>query len=159
MRHLILGVSALALSASLIGPMAFADDSASENVTLYRVFVGDHDAGKITAFDLEKPDNRWTFDTTGQNKLYSVNEGAGIVAVQSDNDAVNFINSGISLHSHGDHSDIEIADPAAVKKRVDAVKQSWSAHYDAKVKLNVLLIDELHADLADPAIGAYRTLN
>ncbi|WP_437614280.1 hypothetical protein [Erwinia sp. V71] len=53
----------------------------------------------------------------------------------------------------------QAADPGAVKTRVDALKQSWSAHYDAKVKLNVLLIDELHADLADPAIGAYRTLN
>lgn len=51
------------------------------------------------------------------------------------------------------------ADPATVKARVDAAKQSWSAQVDAKVKLNVLLIDELHADLVDPAIGAYRTLN
>jgi zinc transport system substrate-binding protein len=132
-RHLILGVSALALSASLIGPMAFADDSASENVTLYRVFVGDHDAGKITAFDLEKPDNRWTFDTTGQNKLYSVNEGAGIVAVQSDNDAVNFINSGISLHSHGNHSDIEIADPAAVKETLIGPRPFHVIDHDGKV--------------------------
>ncbi|MFS2223789.1 hypothetical protein [Pantoea sp. B65] len=53
----------------------------------------------------------------------------------------------------------EAADVATVKARVDAVKKSWSAQYDPKVKLNVLLIDELHADLADPAIGAYRTLN
>lgn len=53
----------------------------------------------------------------------------------------------------------QAADPVAVKNRIDALKQSWSAQYDAKVKLNVLLIDELHADLADPAIGAYRTLN
>lgn len=133
MRHLILGVSALALSASLIGPMAFADDSASENVTLYRVFVGDHDEGKITAFDLEKPDNRWTFDTTGQNKLYSVNEGASIVAVQSDNDAVNFINSGIVLHSHGDHSDIEIADPAAVKETLTGPRPFHVIDHGGKV--------------------------
>ena len=51
------------------------------------------------------------------------------------------------------------ADMAAVKSRVDAVEKSWAAQYDRKVKLNVMLVDELHADLADPAIGAYRTLN
>lgn len=50
-------------------------------------------------------------------------------------------------------------DMAAVKSRVDAVKKSWAAQYDRKVKLNVMLVDELHADLADPAIGAYRILN
>ncbi|MBP2171136.1 hypothetical protein J2125_004328 [Erwinia toletana] len=53
----------------------------------------------------------------------------------------------------------DAADVATVKARIDALKKSWSAQYDPKVKLTVLLIDELHADLADPAIGAYRTLN
>lgn len=114
MRQLILGVSALAIAASLIGPAAFAHDE--ENVTLYRVFVGDHEAGKVTVFDLGKPENRWTFETRGQNRLYSVNEGAAIVSVQSDDDAVHFINSGILLHAHGDHADIEISDPEAVDK-------------------------------------------
>ncbi|KOC91963.1 hypothetical protein [Winslowiella iniecta] len=50
-------------------------------------------------------------------------------------------------------------DMATVKSRVDTVKKSWAAQYDQKVKLNVMLVDELHADLVDPAIGAYRILN
>lgn len=115
MGHLIRSVSALALSATLLGSVAHAQDD-EDSKTLYRVFVGDHKDPKVTAFDLSKPEKRWTFNTVGQNKLYSVNEGASVVAVQSDNDAVNFINSGITLHSHGDHSDIEITDPQVVTK-------------------------------------------
>ena len=135
MRHLIPGVSALAMAVSLFGPAAFAEEN-EENVTLYRVFVGDHEAGKVTAFDLGKPENRWTFETKGQNKLCSVNEGAAIVSVQSDDDAVNFINSGISLHSHGDHSDIEIKEPNAVKEALTGPRPFHVIDHDGKVVIN-----------------------
>ena len=77
MRHLIRGASALALSTALLGSAALAQDD-GDSVTLYRVFVGDHKDPKVTAFDLSKPEKRWTFDTVGQNKLYSVNEGASV---------------------------------------------------------------------------------
>ncbi|CAD7037590.1 metal-binding protein ZinT [Pseudorhizobium endolithicum] len=135
MKRLVMGVSALALSAAFIGPMAFADEDA-EGVTLYRVFVGDHEAGKVTAFDLNKPENRWTFETTGQNKLYSVNGGSAIVSVQSDDDAVNFINSGISLHSHGDHSDIDIEEPSAVSDTLTGPRPFHVIDHDGKVVIN-----------------------
>ncbi|MFN7092379.1 MAG: hypothetical protein ACK4P4_17725, partial [Allorhizobium sp.] len=135
MRHLIRSASALALSATLLGSVVFAQDD-EENVTLYRVFVGDYAEGKVTAFDLGKPDNRWTFDTVGQNKLYSVDEGAGIVAVQSDNDTVHFINSGISLNSHGDHSDIEITDPVALKDVLNGPRPFHVIDHDGKVVIH-----------------------
>ena len=95
--------------ALILAGTALAQEAAkdSEDVTLYRVFVGDHADPKVTAFDLDKPDNRWTFSTSGQNKLYSVNNGAAVVAVQSDSDTVHFFKSGIALESHGDHSDID----------------------------------------------------
>lgn len=135
MKHWILGASALAIAVSLSGPAAFAHDD-EESVTLYRVFVGDHKDAKVTAFDLEKPENRWDFKTTGQNKLYSVNEGAAIVAVESDNDAVHFINSGISLHSHGDHSDIEIENPSAVDKPLTGPRPFHVIDHDGKIVIN-----------------------
>lgn len=136
MKRLVISVSALALSAGIVGPLAFADEDAG-NVALYRVFVGDHDAGKVTAFDLEKPENRWTFETTGQNKLYSVNNGSVIVAVQSDNDAVNFIQSGVSLHSHGDHADIEIKDPTAVQETLTGSRPFHVIDHRGKVVINL----------------------
>ena len=51
---------ALVMSAS-----ALAQENDREDVTLYRVFVGDHADPKITAFDLGAPDNRWTFEPAG----------------------------------------------------------------------------------------------
>ena len=99
-------------------------DHDHEDVTLYRVFVGDHAAPRVTVVDLEahdheevghdQADQSWTFETTGQVKLFSVAGGAVVAAVQSDDDAVHFFNSGISFHDHGDHADIEVSDPAAI---------------------------------------------
>nr|WP_113170735.1 ZinT/AdcA family metal-binding protein [Agrobacterium sp. fls2-241-TYG-188a] len=135
MGHLIRSVSALALSATLLGSVAHAQDD-EDSKTLYRVFVGDHKDPKVTAFDLSKPEKRWTFNTVGQNKLYSVNEGASVVAVQSDNDAVNFINSGITLHSHGDHSDIEITDPQVVTKALTGPRPFHVIDHNGKIVIN-----------------------
>lgn len=90
----------------------------------------------MTAFDLSAPDNRWTFDTTGQSKLYSVDNGAAIVAVQSNDDAVNFINSGISLHAHGDHSDIEVTEPAALEGTLTGPRPFHLIDHDGHVVIN-----------------------
>lgn len=135
MKYLTWGASAIALSVSLSGPAAFAEDHEG-NVTLYRIFVGDHADAKVTAFDLSQPENRWTFTTAGQNKLYSVNDGAAIVAVQSDNDAVSFINSGVTLNSHGDHSDIEVKDPSAVETSLPGPRPFHVIDHGGKVVIN-----------------------
>ncbi|WP_273689899.1 hypothetical protein [Ketogulonicigenium vulgare] len=89
-------------------------DHHDEDVTLYRVFVGDHAGGSVTALDLADPDHRWQFDTTGQVKLFGVAGGATVAAVQSDDNAVHFFSSGISFEDHGDHADIAVSDPAAI---------------------------------------------
>lgn len=117
------GASALAL---ITGGAALAQDHDHEDVTLYRVFVGDHAAPRVTVIDIEGHDHEghghdhdeaetWTFDTTGQVKLFGVAGGAVVAAVQSDDDAVHFFTSGISFEDHGDHSDIEVTDPSAIE--------------------------------------------
>ncbi len=85
-----------------------------EGIDVQRVFVGDHAQGRITVFDLADPDRRWSFETTGQAKLYPVAGGALVAAVQSEADAVRFIKSGVELHDHGDHADIELSEPVAL---------------------------------------------
>lgn len=50
-------------------------------------------------------------------------------------------------------------DLAAVRTRVSAARKAWSGMLPAGQKITVMLVDALHPDLADPAIGAYRTLN
>ncbi|MGE9552220.1 hypothetical protein ACQPT2_13580 [Erwinia amylovora] len=51
------------------------------------------------------------------------------------------------------------ADADALKARVETLRKAWGSVVDQQVKINVLLVDDLHADLADPAIGAWRTVN
>lgn len=53
----------------------------------------------------------------------------------------------------------DASNAAEIKERVEKLRQTWSATIDPKVKVNVLLVDALHADLADPATGAWRTVN
>lgn len=50
-------------------------------------------------------------------------------------------------------------DAVQLKSRVDALRKSWGRLTSPQVKINVLLVNDLHADLADPAIGAWRTVN
>ncbi|WP_428945956.1 hypothetical protein ACQK5W_08260 [Pantoea sp. FN060301] len=53
----------------------------------------------------------------------------------------------------------QATDAAALKKRIESLRQTWGGIVSPQIKINVLLVDELHADLADPAIGAWRTVN
>ena len=107
-----------------------------ESVTLFRVFVGDHADPKVTAFDLGEPTKRWTFETTGQARLYGVDDGSAVAAVQSGSDAVHFFRSGVSLHSHGDHSDISIEDPAAVEGVLAGPRPFHLIDHDGKISIN-----------------------
>lgn len=133
-RRMVHGLSALALILNVGEVTAYASDA--EGVTVYRIFVSDHRDGKITALDLGRPDARWTFSTVGQSKLYSVNNGSNIVAVQSERDTVQFINSGISLQSHGDHSDIEVADPVLIKEVLEGPRPFHVIDHDGKIAVN-----------------------
>ncbi|WP_375552411.1 hypothetical protein [Rhodophyticola porphyridii] len=85
---------------------------ADREATAWRVFVADHATPTVTAFDLDAPEQRWSFEVAGPARLYPAADGALVVAVQSDNDRVHFLRSGVELDSHGDHADIEVSDPA-----------------------------------------------
>lgn len=53
----------------------------------------------------------------------------------------------------------QAADPEALKARIQSLRKAWQNVVNPQLKLSVLLVDDLHADLADPAIGAWRTVN
>ncbi|MBL4918473.1 metallochaperone AztD [Szabonella alba] len=138
------GVAAL-IAAQFTAIPARADDPASEDVTLYRVFIGDHVAPRVTVIDLPKEGGtdaegdtggRWSFETTGQAKLYTVAWGAVVAAVQSDSDTVQFFRSGIAFHDHGDHADIEITDPAAISTMLTGPRPFHLVDHDGKVVIN-----------------------
>ena len=117
---------------ALVSTAALAD----EDVTHFRVFVGDHAAAEVTAFDLAAPENRWRFATTGQAKLFAVAGGAVVVAVQSDADVVHFLHSGITMDSHGDHSDIKVSAPTAFDTVLTGPRPFHLVDHDGKVVIN-----------------------
>ena len=127
------GLSLLALSVA----MPVYADHHDDDVTLYRVFVGDHQAGQVTAFDLNAPDKKWTFKTAGQAKLYSIANNSAIAAVQSDDNQVNFIRSGISFHDHGEHSDIEITDPSAIRLNLNGERPFHLIEHNGSISINM----------------------
>lgn len=129
------GASTLALM--LTGAALAQDDHGQAgDVTLYRLFVGDHAEGRVTAIDLSQPENRWTFRTTGQPKLFAVAGGAVIAAVQSDDDAVHFLNSGIGFEDHGDHADIAVTDPTAIEATLTGPRPFHLVDHDGMIVIN-----------------------
>jgi hypothetical protein len=125
--------SATALALILTGA---ASAESQDDVTLFRVFVGDHAKGQVTAFDLSAPDRRWTIDLAGQAKLFAVAGGAVVAAVQSDADAVQLIRSGIAFHDHGGHSDIAVDDPAALGAPLTGPRPFHLVEHDGKVVIH-----------------------
>ncbi|MGF1476033.1 MAG: hypothetical protein ACFB6S_10770 [Geminicoccaceae bacterium] len=102
--------AALLGSVLALGHPAWAD----EDATAWRLFVADHTDPTITAIDLDAPDQRWSFEVAGPARLYASAEEALIIAVQSDHDQVDFLRSGLTLESHGDHADIEVSEPEPI---------------------------------------------
>ena len=102
--------AALLGSVLALGHPAWADEEA----TAWRLFVADHTDPTVTAIDLDAPDQRWSFEVAGPARLYATAEEALVVAVQSDNDQVDFLRSGLSFDSHGDHADIDVSDPEVI---------------------------------------------
>ncbi|WP_246567131.1 metallochaperone AztD [Gemmobacter fulva] len=107
MQHILPGATALSI---LLAGAAWADEAQ----TVYRVIVADHAAPRLTVLDLSAPDTRWTFDVAGQAKPYALAGGRVVAAVQSNDDHVHFLSTGVTVQDHGDHADIAVADPALI---------------------------------------------
>lgn len=100
-------------SIALLALAAAQRAAADEDHSAWRLFIADQAKGTVTVIDRDAPDQRWSFDFPGPSRLYGSPSGQTVIAVQSDNDRVDFLHSGIALEQHGDHSDIAINDPAA----------------------------------------------
>lgn len=87
---------------------------AEDEATAWRLFVADHEAPTVTAIDLDAPDQRWSFEVAGPARLYAAADEALVVAVQSDDEQVDFFRSGVEIETHGDHADIEVSEPEPI---------------------------------------------
>jgi zinc transport system substrate-binding protein len=113
-----------------------ADPDHDDGLTLYRAFVGDQSAPRVTALDLSDPECRWTFETTGPARLYEVDGGAAVAAVQTDADAAHFFRSGVALHDHGDHSDMEVTEPATLEAALTGARLVHLVDHDGHVAID-----------------------
>lgn len=51
------------------------------------------------------------------------------------------------------------SDATRLQARLDDVRKAWTPWFEPGTHLNILLIDSLHPQLRDPAVGTYKTLN
>jgi hypothetical protein len=51
------------------------------------------------------------------------------------------------------------SDATRLQARLDEVRKAWTPWFEPGTRLNILLIDSLHPQLRDPAVGTYKTLN
>ena len=110
MKNIIIGISALALAVGLGSTAGLAAEEGQ--VTAWRLFVSDHSRPIVHAIDALNGDTLATFDLRGPATLYRSDSGAGIYAVQTNDNAVTAIASGIGFHDHGDHADIDVEPPS-----------------------------------------------
>ncbi len=129
---------------ALMSSSAFADEAE----TVWRLFIADHTAPVVTALDIDAPDQRWQFDVKGPAKLYAGLSGRSVIAVQSDDETVSFLKSGIVQESHGDHADIEITDPALIAQTLEGPRPFHVVTHDQTIAVNfdtggyVTMLDE-----------------
>lgn len=119
MRRLTLGVSALALAATLGGTAAFADE---DDVTAWRLFVSDHAEPVVKVIDALDGDLLDTFKIEGPATLHRSSTGETVFAVQGTAGEVHAIKSGIAFHDHGDHGDIDVDDAELLNVHIDGEK-------------------------------------
>ncbi|AHJ73591.1 hypothetical protein [Kosakonia sacchari] len=50
-------------------------------------------------------------------------------------------------------------DQARLQARIDEVRKAWTPWFEPGTHLNILLIDSLHPQLRNPAVGTYKTVN
>lgn len=125
MRHLTMGASALAILAGLTGASL-----ADESVTAWRLFVSDHAEPVVHVFDAVKNEEIVHFDITGPASLYRSDSGETVFAVQGAAGEVTAIGTGIDLHDHGDHADIDVSDPKLTGLTVKGQSPSHFVEHD-----------------------------
>lgn len=112
---------------------AVADEKHAEH---WRLFVSDQAESKVTAIDLESGKAFPPFPLSGYATRLALSEsGRTLFAVQTDADMVNVISTGIDLADHGEHSDIEIADPKLMAESFPGKRPVHAVIHDGKTAL------------------------
>ncbi|ATH78062.1 hypothetical protein CLM76_10840 [Vreelandella venusta] len=93
-----------------------------ENVTAWRLVVADQQDAVVHVIDAKEKSLLDTFELEGPAALHRTRSGEAVFAVQGAANTVSVINTGIAFHDHGDHADIEVADPALLSTVLEGVR-------------------------------------
>lgn len=116
MRHLLFGGALTTLAIAIGSTSAHAHDhSNDENVTAWRLLVADQETPMVNVIDASEKDILASFELEGPATLHRTGSGEAVFAVQGAAGVVSVINTGIAFHDHGDHADIEVAEPALLE--------------------------------------------
>lgn len=118
------------LAATALTTPAFADD-----ISAWRLFIADHAEPSVTALDLATGDTLATFPLASPAVLYTTHSGTAVYAVQGAGNQVSAIASGIHIHDHGDHGDIDITDPTLIEAAIAGEKPVHFVEHGGKIAL------------------------
>ena len=100
------------------------------------MFVTDHSTSRITALDVDRPENSWTFEVAGPANVYASPSGETVVAVQMDDDLVSFIDTGLELDRHDDHGDVSLGEPALIEQELSGDRPFHVVFHDGAMTTN-----------------------
>lgn len=118
---------------SLLAATALSAPVLADDVSAWRLFIGDHADPTVSAIDLESGDIIATFPLASPATLYTASDA--VFAVQGAGNQVSAIASGISIDDHGDHGDIEISEPALIATVVAGDRPSHFVEHGGKIAL------------------------
>lgn len=119
----------LAFATALTAPV-LADD-----VTAWRLFIGDHAEGKVTAVDALSGKVLDSFALKSPAALTASPSGDAVFAVQGAGNQVSAIRTGIAFEDHGDHGDISVSEPSLVEAVISGEKPAHFVEHGGKVAL------------------------
>lgn len=99
-------LSSLAISAVLSSLPALAHDHA---VLRGRLVFADHEKPVVRVLDLDTGEVTHSFDVPKANPGFATAQGGRFVVIKTGDDAgtIRFLDTGLTIESHGDHNDIE----------------------------------------------------
>lgn len=130
---------ALRVTFALLAPslVACGEDphTEEEHGRVARLVVSDGEVGRLTIVDLEHGEVLGTYDVTAPASLYAAPGGRFAYAHQTAAGVVNFVDSGISVTSHGDHGHVDVEDPSLLAFTLTGVAPVHFTHHDGQAAI------------------------
>ncbi|YCI06686.1 metallochaperone AztD (plasmid) [Ensifer sp. D2-11] len=126
-------LAAVAASAVFAATGAFAEDH--ETKEAWRLFVADHTKPVVRVIDFEDGKELGRYDLKGYASLTASASGQTVFAAQTEADVIHAIKTGIKFSDHGEHSDLEVSEPALLPVTFEGKRPGHVVPHDDHVVL------------------------